>query len=53
LKEGQAESLAWVHDVDQVVWDALHLICCRFGCADIHAPVEEARISRDDLAIQI
>ena len=52
LEQGQAPACMWIGHVDQVMWDAPAFFLRGLGSADIHAPVEETAIRRDDLGVQ-
>lgn len=52
LEHGQAPDFVWFSYIDQVVGDAGAFFRRRLGCTDVHAPVKETRIRRDDLPIQ-
>ena len=52
MEQGQAPGVGWIGHIDQVVRDALAFFQRGLGGADIHAAVEEARIARDNLAVQ-
>jgi hypothetical protein len=52
LKKGQANHIIWFGYVDQVMRRTLSFIQWGLGGANIHTPVEQARVGRDNLTTQ-
>jgi len=50
---GQRVGLIGIDAIDQMMPGADQLIGCRFAGADVHAPIDLARIRRDDLAVEV
>ena len=52
LETGDAVGLRRVHHIDEVVRDALHLVCRRFRGGHVHAFVELHGVEGEDLSVQ-
>src|SRR5688500_1738256 len=52
LKDCQTQYFIRVHDINQMMWNPRLFLTRGFGCADVHAPIKETRISRNNFAIE-
>src|SRR5919108_6287316 len=52
LKDCQTQYFIRVHDINQMMWNSRLFLTRGFSCANVHAPIKEPRICRDNLAVQ-